>query len=346
MSKSLKWILLIVALLTVIFLVFRRKGGGAKIENVATEKATKRTIIESVSTSGKIYPETEVKVSPDFSGQVTELRVSEGDKVKKGQILARINNRSSIEAPIDGVVLSLKVKKGESVTGNSFSVGTEMMMVADMSVLEVRVDVGENDIIKINIGDSADVEVDAYNNRKFKGVVTRMANSTKGSSGIMSSSNDVTNYEVRIRLDSTSYKDLADKPFPFRPGMNASAEIRTKRIENTLAVPIAAVNARVKGSDKSMEDKRIEEKAIKDEDAASPPAKENELEEIVFVLQKDGIVKKVVVESGIQDINYIEVKKGLMEGDEVVIGPYAALSKNLKDGMKVKVVPKDKLFEN
>ncbi|HQW44676.1 MAG TPA: efflux transporter periplasmic adaptor subunit, partial [Chitinophagaceae bacterium] len=153
-------------------------------------------------------------------------------------------------------------------------------------------------------------------------------------------------YEVRIRLDSTSYKDLADKPFPFRPGMNASAEIRTKRIENTLAVPIAAVNARVKGSDKSMEDKRIEEKAIKDEDAASPPAKENELEEIVFVLQKDGIVKKVVVESGIQDINYIEVKKGLMEGDEVVIGPYAALSKNLKDGMKVKVVPKDKLFEN
>ena len=334
MSKSLKWILLIVALLTVIFLVFRRKGGGAKIENVATEKAIKRTIIESVSTSGKIYPETEVKVSPDFSGQVTELKVSEGDKVKKGQILARINNRSSIEAPIDGVVLSLKVKKGESVTGNSFSVGTEMMMVADMSVLEVRVDVGENDIIKINIGDSADVEVDAYNNRKFKGVVTRMANSTKGSSGIMSSSNDVTNYEVRIRLDSTSYKDLADKPFPFR------------RIENTLAVPIAAVNARVKGSDKSMEDKRKEEKAIKDEDAASPTAKENELEEIVFVLQKDGIVKKVVVESGIQDINYIEVKKGLMEGDEVVIGPYAALSKNLKDGMKVKVVPKDKLFEN
>ncbi|MBK9465345.1 MAG: efflux RND transporter periplasmic adaptor subunit [Chitinophagaceae bacterium] len=346
MSKSLKWILLIVAILVVVFLVFRRKGGGAKIENVATEKAIKRTIIESVSTSGKIYPETEVKVSPDFSGQVTELKVSEGDKVKKGQILARINNRSSIEAPIDGVVLSLKVKKGESVTGNSFSVGTEMMMVADMSVLEVRVDVGENDIIKINIGDSADVEVDAYNNRKFKGVVTRMANSTKGSSGIMSSSNDVTNYEVRIRLDSTSYKDLADKPFPFRPGMNASAEIRTKRIENTLAVPIAAVNARVKGSDKSMEDKRIEEKAIKDEDAASPPAKENELEEIVFVLQKDGIVKKVVVESGIQDINYIEVKKGLMEGDEVVIGPYAALSKNLKDGMKVKVVPKDKLFEN
>ncbi len=346
MSKSLKWTLLIVGVVAAAFIIRKMAGSKSKIEKVATEKAARRTIIESVSTSGKIYPETEVKVSPDFSGQVTELKVAEGDKVKKGQVLARINDRSSIEAPIDGVVLSLKVKKGESVTGNSFSVGTEMMTVADMSVLEVRVDVGENDIIKINIGDSADVEVDAYNNRKFRGVVTKMANSTKGSTGIMSSSNDVTNYEVRIRLDTASYKDLANKPFPFRPGMNASAEIRTKKVENILAVPIAAVNARVKGSDKSMEDKRKEEKAIKDEDAVSTTAKEDELEEIVFVMQKDGIVKKVVVESGIQDINYIEVKKGLMEGDEVVIGPYAALSKNLKDGMKVKVVPKDKLFEN
>ena len=345
MKKSLKWSLLILAILIVVFLVIRKNGGNSKTEKVATEKAAKRTITESVSTSGKIYPETEVKVSPDFSGQVTELKVTEGDKVKKGQVLARVNNRSSIEAPIDGVVLSLKVKKGESVTGNSFSVGTEMMTVADMSVLEVRVDVGENDIIKINIGDSADVEVDAYNNRKFKGVVTKMANSIKGSTGIMSLSNDVTNYEVRIRLDKESYKDLAENPFPFRPGMNASAEIRTKKAENILAVPIAAVNARVKGSDKSMEDKRKEEKAIKDEDAVSNAAKEEDLEEIVFVLQKDGMVKKVVVESGIQDINYIEVKKGLNDGDEVVIGPYAALSKNLKDGMKVKVVPKNKLFE-
>ena len=345
MKKSLKWSLLILAILIVVFLVIRKNGGNSKTEKVATEKAAKRTITESVSTSGKIYPETEVKVSPDFSGQVTELKVTEGDKVKKGQVLARVNNRSSIEAPIDGVVLSLKVKKGESVTGNSFSVGTEMMTVADMSVLEVRVDVGENDIIKINIGDSADVEVDAYNNRKFKGVVTKMANSIKGSTGIMSLSNDVTNYEVRIRLDKESYKDLAENPFPFRPGMNASAEIRTKKAENILAVPIAAVNARVKGSDKSMEDKRKEEKAIKDEDAVTNVTKEEDLEEIVFVLQKDGMVKKVVVESGIQDINYIEVKKGLNDGDEVVIGPYAALSKNLKDGMKVKVVPKNKLFE-
>jgi len=320
------------------------KGRAAPTEKVATEKALKRTIIESVSTSGKIYPETEVKVSPDFSGQVTELKVAEGDQVKKGQVLARINNRSSIEAPIDGVVLALKVKKGESVTGNSFSVGTEMMLVADMSLLEVRVDVGENDIVKINVGDSADVTVDAYNNRKFKGAVTKIANSTKNSGTAFSASNDVTNYEVRIRLDSTSYKDLAGKTFPFRPGMNASAEIRTKRVENVLTVPIAAVAARVQGSDKSMEEKRKEEKAIKDEDAVSATT-ENELEEVVFLLQKNGTVKKAVVQSGIQDITYIEIRSGINEGDEVVIGPYAALSKSLKDGMKVKVVPKDKLFE-
>lgn len=345
MSKSLKWILPLVAVIAVVFFVTKRTGGNNKTEKVATEKVAPRTIIESVPASGKIYPETEVKVSPDFSGQVTELKIAEGDHVKKGQVLANINNRSSIEAPIDGVILSLKVKKGESVTGNSFSVGTEMMTVADMSVLEVRVDVGENDIIKINVGDSADVEVDAYNNRKFKGVVTKMANSTKGGSNIMSSSNDVTNYEVRIRLDTASYKDLAGKTFPFRPGMNATAEIRTKKVENVLSVPISAINARVKGSDKNMEDKRKEEKILKDEDASSTVTNENDLEEVVFVIQKDGTVKKVVVTSGVQDINYIEIVNGLSAGDEVVTGPYSAISKNLKDGMKVKVVAKDKLFE-
>ena len=139
---------------------------------------------------------------------------------------------------MNGVISSLKVKKGERVAGNSFNIGTEMMTVADMSVLEVRVDVGENDIVKVNYGDSADIEVDAYNNRKFKGIVTKIANSTKTSSGSVVTSNDVTSYEVRIRLDKESYKDLLDpskpKKFPFRPGMNASADIKTKRHENVL----------------------------------------------------------------------------------------------------------------
>jgi HlyD family secretion protein len=446
MNKQLKWILISVAVVAIIFLVAKKLQPSGKEEKVAIEKAVKRTIIESVYASGKIYPEIEVKISPDISGQITELYVEEGDSVQKGKVLARIyadiyalqrdeaasrvnqsvatvdNGKASLEsvkanldlarqtldrnktlyeqkviskaeleqyevtyrssqsnytaalqnikglqanvqstqtglskankdlsratiiAPMNGVISSLKVKKGESVAGSSFNVGTEMMTVADMSKLEVRVDVGENDIVKINIGDSADVEVDAYNNRKFKGVVTKIASSTKTSLGSMTS-NDVTNYEVRIRLVNDSYKDLAHKVFPFRPGMNASAEIRTKTVANVLSVPIAAVNARVKGGDKSMEDKRKEDKAIKDEDALSTTTKDDELEEVVFVLQKDGTVKKLVVKSGIQDITNIQILSGIREGDEVVSGPYSAISKTLKDGMKVKVVPRDKLFE-
>jgi len=232
------------------------------------------------------------------------------------------------------------------VAGNSFNIGTEMMTVADMAVLEVRVDVGENDIVKINIGDSADVEVDAYNNRKFKGVVTKIASSTKTSAASLTS-NDVTNYEVRIRLDKSSYQDLAGKTFPFRPGMNASADIKTKRVDNVLAVPIGAVGARVKGSDKSMADKQKEEKEKQgaDADVTVEAGGGDELEEVVFVLQKDGTVKKAVVKTGIQDINYIEILSGLNAGDEVVSAPYNAISKTLKDGAKVKVVEKEKLFE-
>ncbi len=454
MSKTVKWILIILGIIIVVMVVGKLLGGGDKEgTKVSAEKAARRTIIESVNASGKIYPEVEVKISPDISGEVTELNVEEGDSVKKGQLLARIYadiyalqrdeaasrvnqssatvdnskaalealqatldqakqnldrnqslfdqkviskaeleqyqvtyrsavanfnaaqqnikslqasvqstqtgltkankdlSRTSLTAPMNGIISSLKIKKGERVAGNSFNVGTEMMTVADMSVLEVRVDVGENDIVKVNFGDSVDVEVDAYNNRKFKGIVTQIASSTKSATAI-SSSNDVTNYEVRIRLDKNSYQDLIDpskpKKFPFRPGMNASADIKTKRQDNVLAVPITAVNARVKGSDKSMADKKEEEdrnKENKDEMDENDNSIEDELEEVVFIIQKDGKVKKTVVKSGIQDINYIEILNGLQVGEEVVTGPYNAISKTLKDGVKVKVVPKDKLFE-
>jgi HlyD family secretion protein len=448
-KKSRKWIWIVLGIIAAVFILAKIFGGkGDQAEKVAVEKATKRTIIETVNASGKVFPELEVKVSPDISGQITELLIEEGDTVKKGQVLAKIYadiyalqrdeaasrvsqstatvensraaldalkatldqakqnldrnkslydqkviskaefeqyevayrtaqsnynaaqqnirglqagvassqtgltkankdlSRTTIVAPMNGVISSLKVKKGESVAGNSFNVGTEMMTVADMAVLEVRVDVGENDIVKIQIGDSADVEVDAYNNRKFKGVVTKIASSTKGSSA-MPTSNDVTNYEVRIRLDKSSYMDLADRTFPFRPGMNASADIKTRRIDNALSVPITAVNARVKGSDKSMAEKQKEEKESRgeDENAADITGMSSDLEEVVFVLQKDGTVKKVTVRSGIQDINHIEILSGLKPGDEVIIGPYTAVSKTLKDGSKVKVVPKEELFE-
>jgi HlyD family secretion protein len=452
MNKGLKWTLIILGALLLIFLASKALTGGKKTEKVAVAKATRRTITESVNASGKIYPEVEVKISPDISGEITELNVEEGAKVTRGQVLARIyadlyslqrdaaasrvnqssasveNGRATLEAlqanidqaqqtydrnkklfddkviskaeleqyettlrsakanytaaqqnirglqanvqgsqvelsrankdlsrttltaPMDGIISSLKVKKGERVAGNSFNVGTEMMTVADMSVLEVRVDVGENDIVKININDSADIEVDAYNNRKFKGVVTKIGSSTKGSSVLgASTSNDVTEYEVRIRILKESYQDLADKTFPFRPGMNASADIKTRKVENVLSVPIGAVNARVRGSDKSMSDRKKEveskqEKGVTDESITT--GDEDELEEVVFVLQKDGTVKKAVVKSGIQDINYIEILSGVKEGDEIVTDPYSAVSKTLKDGMKVKVVPKDKLFQN
>jgi len=448
MNKKLKWTLITLAILLVAFVIGKKMTAGPQTEKVAIEKATKRTIVESVNASGKIYPEIEVKISPDIAGQITELFVEEGDSVKKGKVLAHIyadiyalqrdeaasrvnqsvatvdNSKASLEAlkasldlakqslarnrtlyeqkviskseleqfeasvrtaeanylaaqsnikglqanvqstqtglskankdlsratiiaPMDGVISSLKVKKGESVAGSGFNVGTEMMTVADMSVLEVRVDVGENDIVKISIGDSADVEVDAYNNRKFKGIVTKIASSTKTSAASLTS-NDVTNYEVRIRLDPSSYSDLKGKTFPFRPGMNASADIKTRRVDNVLAVPIAAVNARVKGSDKSMADKTKEDKEKKGEEENDMVAtnQSDELEEVVFILQADGTVKKAVVKSGIQDINYIEILGGLKAGDEVVIGPYNAISKTLKDGAKVNVVPKDKLFE-
>jgi HlyD family secretion protein len=449
MNKKLKWTLIIAGVLAGVFILAKVMGANKKTtEKVAIEKATKRTIVETVNASGKIYPEVEVKISPDISGEVTELNVQEGDSVRKGQVLARIfadiyalqrdeaasrvnqttatvdNSQAAIEslkanlefaqqtfdrykklfddkviskaeleqyetslrsakanysaaqqnikslkagvqstqvglsrankdlsrtilvAPMDGVISSLKIKKGERVAGNSFNIGTEMMTVADMAVLEIRVDVGENDIVKINIGDSADVEVDAYNNRKFKGVVTKIASSTKTSAASITS-NDVTNYEVRIRLDKSSYQDLAAKTFPFRPGMNASADIKTKRAENVLAVPIGAVNARVEGSDQSMEDKQKEKKDSKgdDTDDTNTYDSSDELEEVVFVLQKEGTVKKAVVKTGIQDINFIEVLSGLNAGDEVVAAPYNAISKKLKDGMKVKVVAKEKLFE-
>jgi HlyD family secretion protein len=460
MNKTVKWILIILGILVVVLIVGKMIAGkGDDGIKVSTEKATKRMIIETVNATGKVYPEIEVKISPDISGEITELNVLEGDSVKKGQVLARIYadiyatqrdqaaaavnqqqamtansqsqmdalkatmdqaertynrqkqlledkviskaefeqaesgylsakanynaaiesikgnkasiisaqanlsrankdlSRTTLIAPMNGVISSLSVKKGERVAGNSFALGTEMMRVADMTVMEVRVNVGENDIVKVNIGDSADVEVDAYNNRKFKGIVTQIAASTATSaSGLASTtSNDVTNYEVRIRLDAGSYSDLIDpnksKKFVFRPGMNASADIKTKRHNDVLSVPINSVSARVKGSDKNIEDKKKEDKKNKpnddqdNQDNNNATVNNDELEEVVFVLQKDGKVKKTIVKTGIQDINYIEILNGLNAGDEIVTGPYNAVSKTLKDGNKVKVVPKDKLFE-
>jgi HlyD family secretion protein len=158
----------------------------------------------------------------------------------------------------------------------------------------------------------------------------------------------VTNYEVYIRLDPASYADLIDpgkpKQFPFRPGMNASADIKTKKMENVPAVPIAAVAARVKGSDESLDDKKKAEKG-KQETEADVLASADELEEVVFILKPDGKVEKRIVKTGIQDINYIQILSGLNGNEQVITAPYEAISKTLKSGTKVNVVTKDKLFE-
>ncbi|HTM93172.1 MAG TPA: efflux RND transporter periplasmic adaptor subunit [Flavisolibacter sp.] len=449
MNKSLKWILIIVGVLAVLFVGAKMLGGSSKTgTKVTAEKAEKRTIIETVNASGKVYPEVEVKISPDISGEIVELNVQEGDSVKRGQVLARIyadiyssqrdeaaarvtqsqatvanseaglnalkaqldqakltydrykklhdekvisdaefeqyetqyrtaqsqynaaqqnirslraatqSTRTSLDAanknlsrtvlvsPMNGVISSLSVKKGERVAGNSFALGTEMMRVAEMDVMEVRVDVGENDIVKVSIGDSADIEVEAYNNRKFKGVVTQIASSTKTA---QTATGDVTNYEVRIRIDPSSYSDLVDpskpKKFPFRPGMNASADIKTKRKDNVVSVPIASVAARVKGSDKSVADEKKEKEKGKDPDAEEVSISGDELEEVVFVIKPDGTVEKRTVTTGIQDMNFIEITTGLKEGEQIVTAPFDAVNKTMKSGDKVNIVPKDKLFQ-
>jgi HlyD family secretion protein len=219
-----------------------------------------------------------------------------------------------------------------------------------MSKIEVRVDVGENDIPKVSLGDSALVEVDAYNNRKFKGVVTQIASSSVTAASQqtqVSTSTDVTNYKVYIRLVPDSYKDLIDpskpKKFPFRPGMSASADIQTNTKPNVVAVPINAVTTREKGTDKVVT-KGADQNTAAGLQETEKTGLSSDLDEVVFVLQKDGTVKKVKVKTDIQDINYIEVTEGVSEGAEVISAPYNVISKTLKDGMKVKVVPKEQLF--
>lgn len=431
----------------VLLVVLSKAGAFGKDEGikVTAEKAQKRTIIEVVNASGKIYPEIEVKISPDISGEITELNVHEGDSVKKGQVLARIyadiyniqrnqaasgvaqteaqvaNSQAAIEAlkaqmeqaqqtydrqkklfddkvisksefevaesnlrsakanynaakqgirggeasvqsakaslekankdlsrtaviaTMDGVVSLLNVKQGERVVGSNLMSGTEMLRIADMNKIEIRVDVGENDIPKVKLGDSALIEVDAYSNRKFKGIVTQIASSNTGAAtqSALTGSTDVTQYKVYIRLLPESYKDLLGKgSFPFRPGMSANADIQTKTHANVLSVPINAVTTREK-NDSTKTNKKKDESDIKEKSSAS----DDDLDVVVFVIDKEGKVSKQKVKTDIQDINYIEITEGLKDGQEVVTGPYDVVSKTLKEGKKVKVTDKKELFD-
>lgn len=270
--------------------------------------------------------------------------------------LKTVLNRTDIYAPMTGIVSRLNVEQGERVVGTIQMTGTEMMRIADLSSMEVQVDVSENDIPRVSQGDEVDIEVDAYLNRSFKGSVSEIAHSASNmpTSGVSASLNtdQVTNFVVTIIINPASYKDLVSEksPFPFRPGMSASVEIESQIIENTLSVPIQAVTTREFDKDGKPRD-RVKSKTEEEEEAdddglaktvnnKSSGFSDEEIREVVFVVQ-DNTVQVKEVQTGIQDDSYIQIVKGLEEGQTIVTGPYAAVSRNLKDGEDISIKEED-----
>lgn len=248
-------------------------------------------------------------------------------------------NRTNIYAPNDGTVAKLSVEVGERVTGASqFSAGTEIMTIANLNAMEVKIEVSENDIPRVKLNDTCLIEVDAYLNRKFKGYVTEIATSAN-STGV--SVDQVTNFEVKVMMLKESYADLIQDSnkiaSPFRPGMSATVDIQTKTVKDILSVPIQAVTARQDSSKMKKEDENAEKetKAV---------ASKEVMKEYVFLLDKDRAVLREV-KTGIQDNTHIQILQGLQDNDEVIIGPYSAVSKTLKDKDQVIKVDKNKLFE-
>ncbi len=249
-------------------------------------------------------------------------------------------NRTSIFAPNDGTVSRLSVEVGERVTGASqFSSGTEIMRIANLNVMEVNVEVNETDIVRVSLLDTALIEVDAYLDRKFKGVITEIATSANTTG---TSIDQVTNFDVKIRMLKSSYEDLIKKgsaiSSPFRPGMSATVEIQTETVNNALSVPIQAVTTRADttGRIKSALEKREEKRTKTD--------KTEKAKEYVFVVNDDE-AKLTPVTTGVQDNMYIQIVSGLKEGDKVITAPYRAVSKELKNNDNVTVVDKKRLFD-
>ena len=395
-KKSIWWIA--AAVLIVILMIASKTCKKDKTPVVETSKVERMTITETIPANGKIQPVTEVKISPDVSGEIVELHVMEGDRVKKGDLIIKIKqdiylsavdqamasvnaarasykqqqaqtlrakqnydryaklyelrtvskaeyesasaewdvaqqqldgakyNISSAEArlkearenlvkttiysPMDGIISKLSVELGERVVGTSQMAGTEMFRVADFSQMEVLVDVNENDIIRLNPGDSSKITVDAYTDRIFYGVVTEVAISSKSST--TTALDQATTFEVKVRISPESYIDLlSENAAPFRPGMSASVQIQTSRAENTLALPVSAITSR---SDLGESGKAF-----------------------VFTYSaKDQTVHPVAIKTGLQDMTHVQITDGLSDSSVVVTGPFNAISKTLRDGMKVK----------
>ena len=419
MSKKTIYILLAVAVVLIGTLIGLSKSGvignkdkGTEIEiaNVAAS-----TIVETVSATGKIQPEIEVKISSEVSGEIIALNVKEGQVVKKGDLLVKINpdlytssynrtvsnlsgtkaglnqseasykeakanydrnkslydkgiisradwdkavasfevakankqnayynvqsasatvleakdnlGRTTIYAPADGTISVLNVELGERVLGTQQMAGTEILRVANLNNMEVEVDVNENDIVKIKVGDEANVEVDAYLKKQFKGIVTSISNSASSTL----TADQVTNFKVKVRILKESYQDLLQgKPStysPFRPGMTATVDIITNTKSNILTVPISSV---VVKSDTAA----VKEIKVEDPNEEKSKPKSDKKFECVFV--KVGNKAKIrVIKTGIQDDTNIEVLSGLKKGDVVITGPYTTVSKELNSGDKV-----------
>ncbi len=419
MSKKLKIILAIIAVVLLLLVVGKSTGMFGKKGNfkqVNTQVVELKEVIETVSATGKIQPEVEVKISSEVSGEILELPFKEGQQVKKGDLLVKVNpdliqsalsrtqasyknvranleqaeatlkqakadydrskslfdkgvisradwdraiaafetaqagrssayygvqsagasvneardnlSRTTIYAPMSGTISLLNVELGERVVGTQQMAGTEILRVANLNNMEVEVDVNENDIVKVNIGDTTIVEVDAYLKKQFKGIVTEIANSAAGTLA----ADQVTNFKVKVRIIEESYADLTEgKPeaySPFRPGMTATVDIITDKRESSIAVPISAI---VIKTDTSSVKKTYGNKIVTTDTSSSV---EEEKFECVFV-NENSIAKLRVVKTGIQDDTNIEIVSGLKEGDKIITGPYNLVSKTLKPGEKV-----------
>ena len=432
MTKKTKYILLGLVVAIAIGAIYLKKSGviGDSNKGKEVEIATiaQRTVIETVSGTGKIQPEIEVKISSEVSGEIISLPVKEGQTVKKGDLLVRVNpklytqglNRSqaglsntkaglsqtdaqfkeakasyerskklydkgiisraewdksvatyegaqaskqaayynvqsasatvnesrenlgktAIYAPVDGTISKLGVELGERVLGTQQMTGTEMMRVADLNNMEVEVDVNENDIVKISIGDVAKVEVDAYLKKEFKGIVTSISNSASTTL----TADQVTNFKVKVRIIKESYQDLMVGKLanfsPFRPGMTATVDIITTRKENVVAVPISAVVMRTDTT--SSRKAFVVEDENSDNSGESPEVKNEKRYECVFVKVGDK-VKLRIVNTGIQDDTYIEVLSGLKKGETIVTGPYTTVTKELNPDDVVYVKTKEQI---
>ncbi|WP_017729914.1 efflux RND transporter periplasmic adaptor subunit [Nafulsella turpanensis] len=243
---------------------------------------------------------------------------------------------TSVHAPVSGTISKLSVEEGERVVGTSQMAGTEMMRIADLNRMEVQVDVNENDIIRVSLGDTAIIDVDSYAHmdRQFKGVVTAIANTANAKV----SPEAVTEFEVKVRILNSSFQDLIEEEgmkIPFRPGMTASVEIITNKKENVLSVPLAAVTTRSIELEDEGDAKRMGGADMETEDPKRLPDVEDEIEEVVFVY-KDGVANMVNVKTGISDYEFIEIIEGLEQGQEVVAGPYLVVSKRLEEGDLIK----------